>query len=100
MVGRGHKRDRDTRMERSYRWAQVRGRRVTRLAWVSLFLALVILPSAASADEGDLVALVVGFGDGRLITRLWTRRVAWASRCARWRAWDARTLWIPVSASA
>ena len=56
-------------MERSYRWAQVRVRRATRLACASLFLALLILHSGASADEGDRVALVVGFGDGRVITR-------------------------------
>jgi hypothetical protein len=36
---------------------------------VSLFLALVILPSAASADPGDRAGLVVEFGDGRVMTR-------------------------------
>lgn len=34
-----------------------------------LFLALVILPSAASAGDGDRAALVVGFGDGQVTTR-------------------------------
>jgi hypothetical protein len=59
-------------MERSYRWAQTRVRRRRAralLARVSLFLALVIQASAASADEGDRAALVVGFGDGQVITR-------------------------------
>jgi hypothetical protein len=58
-------------MEWSYKWAQtrVRRRRATTFACVCLFLVLVILPSAASADEGDRVALVVEFGDGRVTTR-------------------------------
>jgi hypothetical protein len=67
MVCRGRKRDRDTHMGRSYKW--VRRRRATTLACVCLFLAIVILPSAASADEGGRVALVVEFGDGRVIAR-------------------------------
>jgi hypothetical protein len=69
MVCRGRKRDKDTRMEWSYKWARVRRRRATTLACVCLLLALVILPSATSADEGDRVALVVEFGDGRVTTR-------------------------------
>jgi hypothetical protein len=48
-------------MPRSFTWAL--------LAWVSLFLALMVLPISASADEDDRVALVVAFGDGQVTTR-------------------------------